>query len=275
MSTDTQSDTAPSAQASSTARHRRAPGRRLSLVGILGELLILAGALLALFVVWQLFYTDIQGERAQREQVEQADFLDPDVVAGVVSQEIPDDGFIPDEFKMRGIDPPAMDYPGFTEAFAAMMVPRWGEDYVKMVHEGVTRPDVLDPLGIGHYPSEKWNTAMPGETGNFALSAHRTTYGKPFADVSELEEGDSLIFQTEDAWFVYKVERWKIVYPNQTEVIAPMPDQPGVAPDDRYITLTTCHPKFSAAERWVVHGRLDYWAPTGHGIPEELVELVA
>lgn len=273
MPTDIQQDTAPPSQAPGTVRHRR-PRRRLSFVGILGELLILAGALLALFVVWQLFYTDVQGERAQREQVEQTEWLDPDVVDGITS-DISADRFIPEDMKMRGIDPPHMDYPAFTEAFASMMVPRWGEDYVKMVHEGTTRPDVLDPLGIGHYERKDFNTALPGETGNFALSAHRTTYGKPFAEVAELQEGDSLIFQTKDAWFVYKVERWKIVLPYQTEVVAPMPDQPGVEPDDRYITLTTCHPKFSAAERWVVHGRLDYWAPTGHGIPEELVELQA
>lgn len=271
MPTDTHYDVGSPAPSATGVRHGRAPRRRLSFIGVLGELLIFAGVLLALFVVWQLFYTDVQGERAQRAQVEQADWLDQDVVDGITSQDIGGEGFIPDDMKMRGIDPPHLDYPAFTEAFASMMVPRWGEDYVKMVHEGTTRPDVLDPLGIGHYK----DTALPGETGNFALSAHRTTYGKPFAEVAELEEGDSLIFQTKDAWFVYKVERWKIVLPNQVEVIAPMPDQPGVAPDDRYITLTTCHPKFSAAERWVVHGRLDYWAPTGHGIPEELVELQA
>lgn len=255
--TDTREDT-----------HALAPRRRgISFAGIFGELLIAAGLLLGLFVVWQLFWTDVQGERAQREVVEDTDWVDPGVVAGLTAVDGPDT--IPDDLKMRGIDPPHMDYPDFTEGFVTMMVPRWGEDYVKMVHEGVTRPDVLDPLGIGHYP----DTALPGETGNFALSAHRTTYGKPFADVDQLQEGDSLIFQSEDAWFVYHVESWEIVLPKDVRVIAPMPNQPGVEPDDRYVTLTTCHPKFSAAERWVVHGRLDYWAPTGHGVPEELLEL--
>lgn len=250
-----------------------APRRRISIAGILGELLILAGLLIGLFVLWQLFYTDVQGERAQREQVEETEWVDPGVVAGVSAGEGDVVETIPDELKMRGIDPPAMEYPDFTEAFAAMMVPRWGEDYVKMVHEGVTRSDVLDPLGIGHYPREQFDTALPGEMGNFALSAHRTTYGKPFTDVSELQEGDPLIFQTKDAWFVYRVESWKIVLPSAVEVIAPMPNEPGAEPDDRYITLTTCHPKFSAAERWIVHGRLDYWAPTGHGVPAELQEV--
>lgn len=269
MSTNTQPDVGFSARASSSVRHRR-PQAPLSVVGVLGELLIAAGILLALFVVWQLFYTDVQSGRMQRAEVEDTGWIDPAVIDGV-SDDMGDDGFIPEHLKMRGIDPPAMEYPAFTEKFAAMMVPRWGDDYLQMVYEGTTRPDVLDPLGVGHYEQ----TQLPGETGNFALSAHRTTYNKPFAAVADLQEGDSLIFQTDQAWFVYKVESWKIVWPHQIEVIAPMPDQPGVEPDDRYITLTTCHPKFSAAQRWVVHGRLDYWAPVGHGIPEELVELHA
>ncbi|WP_084106294.1 class E sortase [Demequina sp. NBRC 110056] len=243
---------------------------RVSVLGILGELLILAGALLGLFVVWQLFWTDIQGERAQREVVESLDWVEPDVVSGITADEASGPETIPDELK-RTDDPPAMDYPEFVETFATFMVPRWGEDYVKPITEGVTRADVLDPLGIGHYP----DTALPGEIGNFAISGHRTTYGKPFADVSELEEGDSLIVQTEDAWFVYHVESWEIVWPTQVEVIAPTPDQPGVEPTERYITMTTCHPKFSAAQRWVVHGTMDYWAPVGHGVPEELLEVPA
>ncbi|MFW7414916.1 class E sortase [Demequina sp. SO4-18] len=248
--------------------HARPRRRRLSPLGILGELLIGAGVLLALFVVWQLFYTDVQGERAQREEVEETEWVSPDVVGGVTAGEATGPETIPDDLKMRGVDPPELAYPEFTEALAAFMVPRWGEDYVKMIHEGVTRADVLDPLGIGHYP----DTALPGEMGNFAISAHRTTYGKPFTDIDTLEEGDSLIVQTEDTWFVYTVESYDIVLPRDVQVIAPMPGEPGVEPDDRYITLTTCHPRFSAAERWIVHGRLDYWAPTGHGVPEELLE---
>lgn len=263
--------TAPPAQAERQPAHARPQRDRLSVVGVLGELLILAGALLALFVVWQLFYTDVQGERAQREVVENLDWVEPDVVAGIDAGAPDGPATIPDELKFTDVDPPAMDYPEFVETFATMMVPRWGEDYVKPITEGVTRADVLDPLGIGHYP----DTALPGQVGNFAISGHRTTYGKPFADVSELEVGDPLIIQTEDAWFVYRVEEWEIVQPSQVEVIAPNPYAPGDAPTERMITLTTCHPKFSAAERWVVHGSLEYWAPTGNGVPAELLEVPA
>ena len=240
---------------------------RLSVVGILGELLILAGALLALFVVWQLFYTDVQGERAQREVVESLDWADEDVVDGITAGDAGVET-IPSELK-RTDDPPEMDYPAFTDTFATFMVPRWGQDYVKPISEGTTRADVLDPLGIGHYE----DTALPGEMGNFAISGHRTTYGKPFADVDVLETDDALIVQTEDAWFVYRVASWEIVRPTDVQVIAPVPNEPGAEPDGRYITLTTCHPKFSAAQRWIVHGELEYWAPTGHGVPEELVEV--
>jgi len=267
---------APTSQASGgrPPAHAGATRSRLSIIGVLGELLMLAGILLGLFVLWQLFYTDIQGERAQREVVESLDWVDPavdDVVQGISAGESTGPETIPDDLKYTDIDPPAMDYPGFTETFATMMVPRWGEDYVKPVSEGVTRADVLDPLGIGHYP----DTALPGEIGNFAVSGHRTTYGKPFNAVADLQVGDSLIVQTEDAWFVYHVESWEIVKPTQVEVIAPTPNQPGVAPTERSITLTTCHPMFSAAERWIVHGTFDYWAPTGHGVPEELLEVPA
>ncbi|MFW2512652.1 class E sortase [Demequina sp. SO4-13] len=253
------------------AAHARPRQQRWSALGMLGELLIAAGVLLALFVVWQLFYTDVQGERAQREEVEQTEWVSPDVVGGVTAGEVEGPETIPEDLKMRGVEPPTLEYPEYTEALAALMVPRWGEDYVKMIHEGVTRADVLDPLGIGHYP----DTALPGEMGNFAISAHRTTYGKPFTDIDTLEEGDSLIVQTEETWFVYTIESYDIVTPQDVQVIAPMPGEPGVEPDDRYITLTTCHPRFSAAERWIVHGRLDYWAPTGHGVPAELLEATS
>jgi sortase A len=47
-----------------------------------------------------------------------------------------------------------------------------------------------------------------------------------------------------------------IVLPSQVQVIAPVPGQPGRAPSNRLITLTTCHPQFSASQRLIVHGIL-------------------
>ena len=41
--------------------------------------------------------------------------------------------------------------------------------------------------GAGHYP----NTPLPGEEGNVAIAGHRTTYGKPFANLDRLAVGDA------------------------------------------------------------------------------------
>lgn len=233
-------------------------------VGTAGELLIATGLLIALYLVWQVFYTDVQASAEQREVLEQLTWVQPEVVAG--SDE--GAGTIPADLQFRDVTPvvtPGVDH---AQTFAALFVPRWGEDYAKPISEGISRKDVLDKLGIGHYPE----TAMPGQLGNFAIAGHRTSYGKPFTDVDTLAVGDSLIVQTEEAWYVYRVTEWSIVSPVAIETIAPVPGQLNAEPNGHYITLTTCHPRYSAAQRWVVHGELDYWAPTGHGVPPEMVE---
>ncbi|WP_084099879.1 class E sortase [Demequina sp. NBRC 110051] len=245
------------------------PRPRITVLGVIGELLVLAGVLLGLYVVWELFYTDVQGDRAQREIVEELAWAEPEVIEGDVATSSVDT--IPDDLKVTDEDPPEMAYPEFTETFATMMVPRWGDDYVRPISEGSTRADVLDPLGIGHYEG----SALPGELGNFAISGHRTTYGKPFNRVDELHEGDALIVQTEGIWAVYEVTGWEIVDPTAIEVIAPTPNRPGAGATGRFMTLTTCHPLYSAAERWIVYSELKYWAPTGHGVPSELTEVPA
>ena len=127
---------------------------------------------------------------------------------------------------------------------------------------------MLDVLGIGHYEG----TAMPGGVGNFAVAGHRTTYAKPFNRIAELQVGDPLVVRTTDnIWYVYRVTSTRDRRARRTsQVIAPVPGDPGATPTERMITLTTCHPMFSARERFIVHGVLDYWAPAADGIPAEL-----
>lgn len=253
-----------------------APARRggASLLALAGELMIIAGAVLGLYVVWQLFYTDVTAAREQDEVLESLDWayvgpVEAPAVAG--ESEVPEGPTVIAPADRREPDTaPVMEEPVFATTFATMYVPRWGTDYVKPVSEGVTRREILDVLGIGHYPE----TAMPGALGNFAISAHRTTYGKPFHRIAELVEGDPLVIQTEEAWYVYRVTEDLIVQPHQVEVIAPQPGEPGAAPDGRYITLTSCHPMYSAAERYIVHGELEYWAPVGDAVPAEILEEV-
>jgi sortase A len=242
---------------------------------VIGEILITAGVLLGLFVVWQLFYTDVQSGREQDAVLNSLDWVEPVVgvgqanSSGEITGELTVIPLIPEELKTYSPDgAPVMAQPEHTATFATLYVPRWGSDYIKPISQGVTRRDVLDRLGIGHYP----NTAMPGAVGNFAIAGHRTTYGKPFADIDLLQVGDSLVVQTEDTWYVYKVTTMDIVAPTFVQAIADNPFDPSSSASTAMITLTSCHPKFSAAQRYIVHGDLVYWAPTGHGFPSEIVE---
>jgi sortase A len=113
---------------------------------------------------------------------------------------------------------------------------------------------------------------MPGAVGNFAIAGHRTTYGKPFNRIAELQVGDPIVIRTQHAWYVYTVTSTEIVDPGQVGVIAPVPDKPGATPTARMITMTTCTPMYSASQRYVVHGELTYWANADDGsVPAELI----
>ena len=231
-------------------------------VGVVGELLITAGVLLGLFVVWQLWWTDVVADQQQAEVVAGLGWSAPERPADPV-EPAPAPADAPEPRR----DPaPVLEEPGTATTFATLQVPRWGADYVRPVSQGTTREEVLDVLGLGHYDG----TAMPGAIGNFAVAGHRTTYGKPLNRVEELAVGDPLVVRTEDTWYVYRVESTEIVRPQDVQVIAPVPNEPGAEPTQARITLTTCHPMFSARERFIVHGVLDYWLPVADGTPPEL-----
>ena len=162
-------------------------------MGLTGEVLITAGVILGLFVVWQLFYTDILSGRTQDAALESTDFAedshlppvtvtDGEITAADVDVPIE---ILPDALKVYSPDgAPITAEPAAPETFGRLWVPRWGSGYVKPISQGTDRQVTLDKLGIGHYQS----TAMPGEVGNFALAGHRTSYGKPFADIDVTEK---------------------------------------------------------------------------------------
>ena len=107
-----------------------------------------------------------------------------------------------------------------------------------------------------------------------AIAGHRTTYGSPFRDLDLLRPGDPIVVETADSWFVYRVlgdpgsgdfgadpsgiSGREIVDPADVQVINPTPDAAADAPaTGSYLTLTTCHPRFSARQRLIVHAALD------------------
>jgi sortase A len=99
--------------------------------------------------------------------------------------------------------------------------------------------------GAGHYP----NTPLPGEEGNVAIAGHRTTYGKPFANLDRLAVGDEILLETPIGRHVYKVTRPPFVVANNDFTV--ISQTPG-----HTLTLTTCHPKGSARQRLVVKAEM-------------------
>jgi len=247
--------------APTTRQPRRGRDAVYGVVGVVGELLITLGVLLFAFLLWQLWWTDVVGNRAQAEIVRELPFEPvPTATPGQSG---------PVVATPRRDEPPVMVEPAHATTFATIQVPRWAGEPERPISQGTDRATVLDVLGIGHYEG----TAMPGGVGNFAVAGHRTTYARPFHRVEELQVGDPLVVRTTDeVWYVYRVTSTEVVMPSEVSVIAPVPGEPGTEPTERLITLTTCHPMFSARERFIVHGVLDYWAPTSDGIPAELVD---
>ena len=118
----------------------------------------------------------------------------------------------------------------------------------KVVVQGVGREDLKK--GPGHVPS----TVMPGQVGTFAVSGHRTTYGAPFFRLNELVKGDIITVISRTEIFTYSVTSTRIVRPTDTSVLNNVRGHDGkVKPT---IVLTTCHPRFSAKQRFIVFGDL-------------------
>jgi len=243
--------TAPVARDEVASRTR--PGTLAAVLGLTGELLIALGVLLGLFIAWQLWWTDLVGERAQARIVADLPWPAPPTLelAGQRAE--------------RTGPAPVLEAPADGTTFATLQVPRWGGE-PSPISEGTSKRDVLDRLGIGHYTG----TAMPGGIGNFAVAGHRTTYGKPFNRVEELQVGDALVVRTEATWYVYRVTSTEIVSPRAVDVIDPVPGLPDATPTIAQMTMTTCHPLFSARERYVVHAALDVWLPVDEGTPTAL-----
>lgn len=115
-------------------------------------------------------------------------------------------------------------------------------DVDEVMFEGVSRETLKK--GPGHMPS----TPVPGQPGNAVVSGHRTTYGRPFYDLDLLEEGDRIELETAVGTHVFEVRRTIVVEPTDVWVTEPIPGA--------WLTLTTCHPHYSAAERLIVQAQL-------------------
>ncbi|HEX2850805.1 MAG TPA: class E sortase [Acidimicrobiales bacterium] len=134
------------------------------------------------------------------------------------------------------------------DALTRIQIPAIGVDTV--VVEGTSASALR--AGAGHYPG----TPLPCEAGNVGIAGHRTTYGKPFNQLDRLKNGDVIILTTPIGTCTYEVSTEPfVVTPDDFSVVA---NDPSV----HMLTLTTCHPKGSAAKRLVVKATLTKGAAT-------------
>ena len=198
----------------------------------LGRALIASGVLILLFVAYQLWGTGLSEARAQDElQAEFEQLLDTTTTSTTARPGTTVPGATTTTARPN-VPPP----PPEGEAVAVMRIPKI--DVEKFIVEGVGVADLKK--APGHYPT----TPMPGQPGNSAIAGHRTTYGAPFYRIDELQPGDQIFVTTRQGRFEYSVTSTRVVSPSQVEVLAPT--------EDNRLTLTTCHPRFSARQRLIV-----------------------
>lgn len=227
------------------------------IAGILGELLITFGVIIALFVFYQLYWTGVSTGKAQAQA---ADDLRAQWGAAA-----PADGAAGDAAGGDAAGGAGWGTEGAPVAF--LTAPNAGiHDFVAF--EGVDLATLAN--GPGHYPG----TALPGQVGNSAFAAHRDGNGAPFDNIDRLGTCDDIIVETQSMVYRYKVlpvdglagqgEAFDcvpegtvvpavpgrhIVEPHQSEVVTPHGEA-------SMVTFTTCHPQWANTHRLIVHGVL-------------------
>jgi LPXTG-site transpeptidase (sortase) family protein len=214
---------------------RRRRGKVAGAVGVFGELLITAGLVLGLFVVYSLWWTNVV---ADREADRQSDSVRHNWAEPGEHRAPSGPGSLNTKDGIGFLHVPAM---------------RNGEVLVK---KG-TSAEVLND-GVAGYYTDPRKSALPQDPkGNFTLAAHRDGHGAKFHNIDKIKKGDPIVFETKDTWYVYKVYD---VLPETSkynvDVIDQVPKESGKKKAGRYITLTTCTPVFTSEYRYVVWGEL-------------------
>ena len=253
-----------------------------------GELLLTCGAVLLLFAVYEVWVTNLFAEQKQaqvRRQLVTAWQRGQDPLKGQDRLNLP---------VGKQVVLPA------GQGFANLYIPAFGKDFARTIVQGTSDRD-LD-AGPGHYVSSQ----LPGQLGNFAVAGHRVGKGEPFLNLDKLHPGDAVVVQTASNWYVYAVlgsrpaylaatkltdparraaavaaalatpdsqgvRGREIVSPGAVQVIAPVPGRLSATATRALLTLTTCHPKYSADKRLIVHAQLVRAVPrAGSSLPKEL-----
>ena len=208
---------------------------------VLGELMLTIGVVLLLFAFYEAYWTNVESGQLQEEASARLD----------------------EQWR----NPRQKLEPELGEAFAQLYIPTFGSDYRFAIIEGTNEDDLL--RGPGRY----LDSQMPGEMGNFAVAGHRVGKGAPFNDLGKLETCDDIVVETQKERITYRVlpidgeqadcfngippeyshvVGRHITTPGDVSVTNPVPES-DAEPSREILTLTTCHPQFSNAERMIVH----------------------
>ena len=106
-----------------------------------------------------------------------------------------------------------------------------------------------DELSLKFGPGHYIETKLPGSGGNVGIAGHRTTYGAPFSHLDQVDIGDEIYLTVGLNKYHYIVDDIEVVDANTGDYVL------FNRGDDR-LTLTTCHPRYSARERLIVSGIL-------------------
>ncbi|MFJ4874247.1 class E sortase [Streptomyces sp. NPDC088745] len=214
---------------SAPPRTTRPRGRIAGAISVFGELLITAGLVLGLFVAYSLWWTNVLADREAGRQSDD------------VRQQW--ESSAPGEIDIKG-------------GLGFLHVPAMKNGEV-LVREG-TSTEALN-AGIAGYYTDPVKAALPSDRqGNFSLAAHRDGHGAKFHNIDKLKKGDSIVFETKDTWYVYKVyASLPQTSKYNVKVLDPVPRESGRTEPGRYITLTTCTPVYTSKYRYVVWGELE------------------
>jgi len=121
---------------------------------------------------------------------------------------------------------------------------------ISKIHLNMVVVEGTDTLALEKGPGHYTGTAYPWQDhGRVAIAGHRTTYLHPFYSLDSLRVGDLIELLTEYGTFRYRVSGTYITAPD------------GILPGGQYVldqtnkptlALTTCNPRYSAAQRLIV-----------------------
>lgn len=196
-----------------------------------GGTAVIAGVIALAWLAWQLWGASLATQDAQQE------------ASGALA--------------VQWQAPPTAGTPAVGQPIARLRISSIGVDQV--VVEGAGDTQLAD--GPGHY----LGTSLPGQPGNVGIAGHRVTHGAPFGRLDELHSCDAIEVEDRDTVWTYRV----LPVAGDETPCALKPVRPGreiVTPDrgdvldptgnHKLLTLTTCHPHYSARQRLAIHAEL-------------------